>query len=214
MAADPAQPDSLRHLFLEQAITVWKRKWLVLAVAWIACVAGWAAVMMVPQSFESDARAFVDVNGLLTPLLKGLIVDTTPAESEGYIRQTLLSRPNLDQVIVLANLGPPSQSATQHEELVGALAKEISVRADENNLVSISYSNRNPVVAKNVVDALLTIFAEKAASSSRVEMDKARTFLTEQIAQYENEHRSAEQRRESFRKKYENNFTETVVIRQ
>jgi polysaccharide chain length determinant protein (PEP-CTERM system associated) len=213
MAVDSVQPDSLRRLFLEQAITVWKHKWLVLAVAWITCAAGWAAVMMVPQSFESNARAFVDVNGLLTPLLKGLIVDTTPAESEGYLRQTLLSRPNLDQVIVLANLGPPLQSAAQHEELVNTLAKDVSVRADENNLVSISYANRSPVVAKNVVDALLTIFAEKAASSSRVEMDKARSFLNEQIGQYASELRAAEQRRAMFRKKYESYFTDTGVIR-
>ena len=213
MSVDSPQPDSLRRLFLEQAITVWKHKWLVLAVAWVVCIASWAGVMMVPQSFESNARAFVDVNGLLTPLLRGLIVDTTPAESEGYLRQTLLSRPNLEQVIVLANLGSPTQSAVQHEELVDRLAKEITVRSDENNLVSISYANRNPLVAKNVVDALLTIFAEKAASSSRVEMDKARSFLNEQIAQYGGELRAAEQRRAAFRKKYEDYFTDTGIVR-
>src|ERR1700719_3767226 len=179
------QPDSLRRLAVEQVVIVWKRKWLVLVMAWLVCLAGWTAVMLLPQRFESDARAFVDVNGLLTPLLKGLIVDTTPAESEGYLRQTLLSRPNLDQVIVLANLGGPSMTDAQHEELVTALASDIKIKPDENNLVSISYVNGNPLVAKNVVDALLTVFAEKAASSTRVEMDKARTFLTEQIGQYE-----------------------------
>jgi polysaccharide chain length determinant protein (PEP-CTERM system associated) len=205
--------DNLRILFLEQVITAWKHKWLVLATAWFVCVAGWAAVMLVPQRFESDARAFVDVNGLLAPLLKGLVVDTTPAESEGYLRQTLLSRPNLDQVIVLANLGGANMSNIQHEELVAGLASDIKVTTEGDNLVSISYSNRNPQVAKNVVDALLTIFAEKAANSSRAEMDKARAFLTGQIAQYEIELRTAEQRRADFRKKYANYFTDSGVSR-
>jgi polysaccharide chain length determinant protein (PEP-CTERM system associated) len=169
--------------------------------------------MVVPQRFESDARAFVDVNGILTPLLKGLVVDTSPAESEGYLRQTLLSRPNLDQVIVLANLGGATLTAVQHEQLVSELAGDIKVMTDGNNLVSISYVNRDPRVAKNVVDALLTIFAEKAANSSRAEMDKAREFLGAQIARYEVQLRTAEQRRAAFRKKYANYFTDSAVAR-
>lgn len=213
MASETTQSGTLRNVILEHAIAVWKRKWLVLAVTWLVCVAGWTGVMFVPQRFEANARAFVDVNGLLTPLLKGLIVDTTPAESEGYLRDTLLSHPNLDQVIVLTNLGGTSLTPIQHEELVDELATDITVKPAENNLVSISYVNRDPVVAKNVVDALLTIFAEKAASSSRVEMDKARSFLNGQIALYEGQLRAAEQRRAAFRKEYANYFTDSGVAR-
>src|ERR1041385_2388679 len=95
---------NLKKLVLEEAVTVWKHRWLVLLVAWVVCIGGWVGVMLIPQRFESNARAFVDVNGLLTPLLNGLIVNTTSSESERYLRQTLLSRPNLEQVIVLANL--------------------------------------------------------------------------------------------------------------
>jgi polysaccharide chain length determinant protein (PEP-CTERM system associated) len=58
------------------------------------------------------------------------------------------------------------------------------------------------VVAKNIVEGLLTIFAERAASSSRVEMEKAHKFLDDQIAAYEKQLRDAEQRRADFRKKY------------
>ncbi len=213
MAVESARPDNFRSLLLEQAVTVWKRKWLALAVAWTVCLAGWAAVMLLPQRYESHARAFVDVNGLLTPLLKGLVVDTTPAQSEGYLQQTLLSRPNLEQVIVLANLGDVSQMDIQREELVNSLASDIKVTTEGNNLVSIAYANRNPVVAKNVVEALLTIFAEKAANSSRAEMDKARAFLNDQIAAYESQLRAAEQRRADFKKKYAIYFNDSGVER-
>ena len=213
MAVTNSPTESLKSVFLEQIITVWNRKWLALLVAWIVCVVGWAAVMSIPQRFESNARAFVDVDGLLTPLLKGLIVNTTPAESESYLRQTLLSRPNLEQVIVLANLGGGSLTGLQREELVGALAADIKVTTEGDNLVSIAYSNSSPTVARDVVDALLTIFAEKAANSSRAEMDKARSFLTSQIQQYEVQLRAAEQRRAAFRKQYAAFFNDTGVAR-
>jgi uncharacterized protein involved in exopolysaccharide biosynthesis len=141
---------NVRGMILEHWITIWKGKWLVLAVAWTVCIAGWVGVMFVPQRFESDARAFVDVNGLLTPLLKGLVVDTSPAETEGYLRQTLLSRPNLDQVIVLANLGTPTMTYIQHEELITRLASDIKVTTEGNNLISLSYIDRNPRVAHHL----------------------------------------------------------------
>ncbi|HTW31666.1 MAG TPA: XrtA system polysaccharide chain length determinant [Candidatus Sulfotelmatobacter sp.] len=205
--------DNVRRLILEQLVTIWKGRWLGLTIAWIICVAGWAGVMLVPQRYESDARAYVDVNGLLAPLLKGLVVDTSPAETESYLRQTLLSRPNLDQVIVMANLGDPSTTYIQHEEMIAKLASDIKVTTEGNNLITISYVNRDPHAAKNVVDALLTIFAEKAADNSRSEMDKARSFLNSQIAQYEGELRSAEQRRAAFRKKFAAYFTDTGVAR-
>jgi polysaccharide chain length determinant protein (PEP-CTERM system associated) len=213
MAAERARSENLRVLLLEQAVAVWKHKWLVLAVTWLVCLAGWAGVMLVPQRFESDARAYVDVNGLLTPLLRGLVVDTTPGQSEEFMQQTLISRPNLDQVIVLANLGGPTMSDLRHEELVGELASDIKVTMDGNNLVSIAYVNRDPHVARNVVDALLTIFAEEAARSSRAEMNKARAFLNGQIADYEIQLRTAEQRRAAFRKKYAEYFTDSGVAR-
>jgi polysaccharide chain length determinant protein (PEP-CTERM system associated) len=182
-------------------ISVQKHKWFALAVAWIVCVAGWAGVMFVPQNYESNAQAFVDVNGLLAPLLKGLVVDTSAQKTE-YLQRTLLSRPNLEQVVVLANLGGVSPTDLQREKIVDGLTTAIKVTTQGKNLnlFSIAYSNPNPIVAKNVVDALLTVFAEKAANSSRVEMDRARQFLSEQIAGYEVQLRTAEQRRADFRK--------------
>jgi polysaccharide chain length determinant protein (PEP-CTERM system associated) len=214
MTAIGARSESFGNLLLEHAITVWRGRWIALLVAWIACLATWAGVEMIPQRFESDARAFVDVNGLLGPLLKGLVVETTPEVSEDYLRETLLSRPNLDQVIALAKLGGPlPQTNVGHEGLIKELATNIKVTTDGNNLVSIGYVNRDPVVARNVVNALLTIFAEKAANSSRLEMDRARTFLNSQISQYEVELRDAEQRKAAFRKKYANYFTDSGVAR-
>jgi polysaccharide chain length determinant protein (PEP-CTERM system associated) len=206
--------ESFRNVLLEHAVTIWKGRWVALVVAWFACLAAWGGVELIPQRFESDARAFVDVNGLLGPLLKGLVVETTPAVSGDYLRETLLSRPNLDQVIVLARLGGSAlPTNVRHEGLIRDLATNIRVTTDGNNLVSIGYENRDPVVARNVVNALLTIFAEKAANSSRLEMDRARAFLNNQINQYEIELRNAEQRKAAFRKQYANYFTDTGVAR-
>jgi polysaccharide chain length determinant protein (PEP-CTERM system associated) len=219
MTAETSFADNGRSLLLEQAVNIWKQKWLALAVAWTVCVVGWIGVMFVPQNYESDARAFVNVDGLLGPLLKGLVVDTTPAQTQDYLQRTLLSRPNLEQVIGLANLGSPSMSDDQREKLVTALGSAIKVTTQGDmkmanqgqNIFSITYTNPNPVKARDVVDAILTVFAEQVAGSSRAEMDKARSFLSGQIASYETQLRAAEQRRADFRKKYAIFFDDSGV---
>ena len=38
--------------------TVWNRRWIALGVAWVVCLAGWLAVWMIPNKYESHARIF------------------------------------------------------------------------------------------------------------------------------------------------------------
>ncbi len=100
------------------------------------------------------------------------------------------------------------KTQTEKDALIAGLANQVQVKAQGKNLFTISYVNGDPVVAKNVVESLLTIFGEKAASSSRVEMEKAHKFLDDQIAAYEVNMRAAEQRRADFQKKYANYLAE------
>ena len=182
-----------------------------MAACWAICVFGWITVWALPNRYESDARAFIDVNGLLTPLLKGLVVDTPPSQSADYLRQTLLSRPNLEQVIYLSNLASPGIDEVTREKLVSDLAADVTVKSEGQNLISLSYAHENPQTARDVVQALLTIFAERASASSRVEMDKAERFLNTQIADYEAQLRAAERRRADFRKKYADYFGDSGI---
>src|SRR4051812_41944661 len=208
MAVSNSSPmANLKVIFLESGVTLWRHKWIALAGCWLVCLLGWGAVMKMPRHYQSDARAFVDVNGLLTPLLRGLVVDTNTTQNSDYLRQTLLSRPNLEQVLHLAMLDTGKTQA-EKDALIVALANQVQVKAQGKNLFTISYTSGDPLVAKNVVESLLTIFGEKAASSSRVEMEKAHKFLDDQIAAYEVNLRAAEQRRADFQKKYANYLAE------
>src|SRR5579871_1465310 len=199
---DTSSMTNVKAMLLEQVIVLWRRKWIALGFCWLVALIGWGAVTLIPRSYESDARAFVDVNGMLTPLLKGLVVDTNAAgQTSDFVRQTLLSRPNLEQVIHLAQMDV-GINQTQKDTLITNIANAVTIKSQAKNLFQLSYSDSQPARAKNVVDALLTIFAEKAASSNRVEMEKAQKFLEDQIASHEDQLRASEQRRADFRRQY------------
>jgi len=181
---------------------VWRRKWLGVATAWLVCTAGWIAVALVPTKYESSARVYLNADPLLTPLLRGLAADTDPTRQLDFMQRTLLSRPNLEQLVRLTDLDIGVTTPEEKEALFKRLASDISVAPVTLNLLTLSYRDRDPTTAKNVVQSLLTIFAEKTAGSSRADMDNAQRFLDSEINSYRDQLRAAEKRRAELAQQY------------
>lgn len=199
----------MKGVLYEQALSygrqLWRYKWLSIGLAWLICAIGWAIVALIPPRYESSARVYVNADQLLTPLLHGLAVDDNPLRQVDYLQRTLLSRPNLEQVIHLSDLDLSSRgkvSDSAREELLRGLAQDVAIKPQTANLITITYRNPDPVTAKNVVQALLTVFAENSTGGNRKEMENAKQFLDQQIQTYENQLRAAEQRRAEFHEKY------------
>src|ERR1700732_4016269 len=150
---------------------LWRHRWLAVGTAWLVCTAGWIGAAFVPTKYESSARVYLNVDPLLTPLLKGLAADTDPTRQLDFMQRTLLSRPNLEQLIRLTDLDIGVTNAEQKEALYKRLASDVAVAPVTLNLLTLSYRDQDPNTAKNVVQALLTIFAEKTPGSSRDGMD-------------------------------------------
>ena len=194
------------RLMPSQAIPIvqamWRHRWLAVGTAWLVCTAGWVASAFVPTKYESTARVYLNADPLLTPLLRGLAADTDPGRHLDFMQRTLLSRPNLEQLIRLTDLDTGIQTPAEKEALFKHLATDISVTPITLNLLALSYRDSDPVMAKNIVQSLLTIFAERMAGSSRADMDSAQRFLDGEIASYRDQLRAAEKRRADLADKY------------
>lgn len=194
--------ESLRLLLEQYMRAAWRRRWIGVAVAWAICGLGWVAVYFVPNQYESSARLYVDADAILTPLLKGLAADSAPGSQLDILQRTLLSRPNLEKLISKTDLDLSVSGPSDRERLLQELSSEIQVKPQTRNLFTISYRNRSPKLAHDVVQTLLTIFVESATGSNRTDMENARQFLEHQISSYEQQLRAAEKRRADFRTKY------------
>jgi polysaccharide chain length determinant protein (PEP-CTERM system associated) len=181
---------------------LWRQKWFAVAIAWLVCAVGWTGIAFIPTKYESSSRVYLNADPLLTPLLRGLAADTDPTRHLDFLQRTLLSRPNLDQLVRLTDLDAGLTTPEQKDALYKRLADGVEIRAITTNLMTISYRDKDPQVAKNVVQSLLTIFAEKTAGSSRNEMDSAQRFLDEEIASYRDQLRAAEKRRADLARQY------------
>ena len=184
--------------------SVWHRKWLALAVAWAVCLLGWLVVALIPNSYESQARIFIQLDDALAEQV-GIGVADRKRDIE-RIRQTLTSAVNLEKVIRATQLGDTIESPKAMEAAVLKLANNIKVVSEQENLFAItavandgSFSDaENAKVAQAVAQKLIDIFREENLSGNRGEMTETLEFVNGQLAQREKELEAAENRRRIF----------------
>ena len=81
--------DSFQLLLRKHLSAAWPHRWAALAAAWVVCLAGWAVIYMIPNHYETSARLYVDADAVLTPLLKGIAADNSPASHLEILQRTL-----------------------------------------------------------------------------------------------------------------------------
>jgi len=178
----------------------WHYRWLAVAVAWVVCVVGWVAIALIPNQFQAVARIYVDTDTMMAPLMKGLAVSTDPQQQVGVMLNTLLTRPNLEQVVHLTNPDASAMTATQMADAVQDLQNNIALKAyGTRNLFQMSYTNNDPDKALGVAQTLLSIFVDSNIGGKRADIEGAQSFLDSKIAEYETLLRQAEQRRADFK---------------
>src|SRR6516165_1592557 len=143
--------DSLRVLIEQYARAAWRRRWIGLFMTWLICGVGWVGVYLIPNQYESSARLYVDADAILTPLLRGLAADSAPSSQLETLQRTLLSRPNLEKLISKTDLDLMVSGPSDRERLLQSLALEIRVTPQTRNLFTITYRNKSPKLAHDVV---------------------------------------------------------------
>ena len=184
------------------AVALWRKRWYIVPVAWVLCVAGWLTVMSLPDKFISSARIYVDTDSLLSPLLRGISVEGNVVQQVDYMQRTLLSRPNLEKLMRMADLDLTVRTPKEKDDLLDEMVKRTSIQAQGQgkNLFTVSFVDTRPEVSQRVVQSLLSIFVESNIGASRTDLEKARQFLDQQIAEYERQLQTAEAKLASFKR--------------
>ncbi len=181
---------------------IWRYRWYAMAVTWLVVLAGWATVFRMPAVYEATAKVYIDTESVLRPLLQGLAIRPDITQRLEMINRTILSRPNLEKLVRMADLDIQARGAADMEVLISQLSQDIHFSTSRrHNLYSISYRNSRPEVAKTVVQALVTILVESTLGESQKDSDTAQDFLVKKIEEYEQRLQEAEDRIKEFKKR-------------
>lgn len=179
---------------------IWKYRWHALLTSWLVTIAGWAFIYRMPDDFQASARVYVDTQSILAPLLAGMTTVPNVDQQVGFMRRTLISRPNVESVIRMVDLDIKTKSPKEHEELVDQLIKDITITGTErDDIYTISYSNPDPRLGKDIVQSLLTMFVEGSVGGKKQDSDKAVQFIGDQIKAYEEKLLAAENALKEFK---------------
>ncbi|WP_077338962.1 XrtA system polysaccharide chain length determinant [Pseudocolwellia agarivorans] len=184
---------------------IWiKRRYLMIST-WIICPIGWLFIAQLDDVYESEAIVFADTQSILGPLLKGITVETNTEAQIQLMVKTLLSRSNLERITRMTDFDVRVKNDKEYELLIDSLKEDIIIKktgGKRQNIFKISFEDKDPEMARDVVQAVLTVFIETTIGENRNDSDSAQKFLTTQINEYESRLLAAENRLTDFKQKY------------
>lgn len=193
---------------LRQLNGLWRRRWIVVAVAGFAALCGWFAIWLLPDKFESRAHVYVQTETILEPIFNGVVARPDYSQRVEVMRLQLLTRPNVEEIILRSGMDEtidarsPIERRAKLESLAAWVAGEIKIESPRNMYFIISYKNGDPAVAQKVVDAVLNLLIEQDLGASLAEDEAARRRLNLQIEEYDEKLTANERAVAAFRREH------------
>jgi polysaccharide chain length determinant protein (PEP-CTERM system associated) len=180
--------------------STWQYRWYGIAAAWVICLAGWIGVGIIPDRYQSEAKVYIDTDTLLRPLLKGLAVSNDPDQQVSVMLRTLITRPNIEQVIRLTDPHAASLSPAAMQDRISEVQKDVSLRSlGAKNLFGVAYTSGEPAYAQAVTQSLVSILVDSNVGDQRRDVEGVQSFISERVAEYERLLRETEKRRANFK---------------
>ncbi len=185
---------------LTAARGMWKYRWLGVAVAWVVALIGTIAIFRIPDQYEASARIHVDTLSILKPLMAGLAVQPDIDQQIGMLSRTLISRPNVEKLVRMADLDLKNKSKAQQDATVDELMKTLRITGTgRDNLYLLTYRDAEAERAKRAIQSLVSIFVESGLGATRNDAASAKAFINDQIKSYLVKLEEAESRLKEFR---------------
>lgn len=161
---------------------IWKyRGWALLTTLILGSI-GAAVSIMLPGVFEATARAHVNSQSILKPLMQGMTVQPNVEQQVQMMARTLISRPNLERVAKTVHPDWESVPTEARVRTLESLQKNIVLLpAGGTNFYSLQYRNESPDYALKVVGALLALFVELTKTNQSKDTQQALAFVDEQV---------------------------------
>jgi polysaccharide chain length determinant protein (PEP-CTERM system associated) len=202
--------DQMLRMILDELRGAWRFRWLAMAAAWLVLIGGTVFILAMPDLYEARAQVYLDTTDPLAPQGREADVQLRVA----YVRQTLLSTPNLERVARATDLDLRAATPEDFQLVVAGLQRSIVVRSGgdltgrragsrfDANLYHITYRDENRRSAERVVQTLLNTFQEQSLEGDLRDDLQALQFLDSQAGTYRQRLERSEAALADFRRQH------------
>jgi polysaccharide chain length determinant protein (PEP-CTERM system associated) len=190
--------------------SVWRYRWPALGVAWAVCTLGWLAVYLTPNTYEAQAKFYLDTSSALAPFVKDLSVGMDVDQQVDLVKQVVLGRETLLNVAREADIDLSTATPVEVEakleslkasiQLTGGAPARWNPRERDRNF-SIAYRDTDRQRAVKVVQGVLDSFIEGTLKKRSSGFQSAQDFLQRQILEQEQRLAEAEDRLAEFKRR-------------
>ena len=194
---DEGSPSAPRRALAEYLEIPLRRPRLVLIPLVAVVMASLAASMVIPKKYRSSTFILVESEKVPDAVVPRMAMLERPERRLQTIKQEILSRTRLQQVIKETNPYPDASAKVPMTDLVESVrnATKITVRGDD--AFSVEYVHEDPFKAAEVVNRLATLFIEESTQARAKQVEEAYSFLEAQAAEAR---RSLEAKEETVRR--------------
>jgi len=177
------------------------RRYLFLSIVVFTTIISVAYSYTIKKKYNAFETILVENEKIINPLMKGLAVAPSPAERLNTIRQLILSRSRLLQVIRKLDLDLNVKTSLELEDLIKKLRKATEIDLKGKNLYLISYEGENPETVKAVVTSICDLFIEENLGETRNAAHDAFNFIEAQLSIYKSKLEDSENALKLFKEK-------------
>ncbi|HXU69416.1 MAG TPA: hypothetical protein VN947_08805 [Polyangia bacterium] len=183
MASDLTSVTELAKVMFKEG----KRRLLTLTTmfsitALIALIVG----LMLPKRYDATALILVEQNAIIKPLMEGRA--TTMADQTAVVNQLVLGRRVLREILLFGGWvkPPPARQPEPREEeqLLRQLRNNIKIETSRDELVRISFSDRDPQRTYKVANKIAEIYLRESDAGKERESREAFEFIDRQVKEY------------------------------
>lgn len=191
---------------LDQLRGAWRFRRVALLVAWCTALVLWTVILLIPSTYQSYAKVFVDTRTTLSEATQGLSLGNNIDSQIQSVRDAILGGPELSKVASETDLLVGAVTPAQQQQVLDRLRQNIDIDGDlepggSMALFTITYKDRDRARSLQVVDRLLNTFVEGSLGGKQQGSEEAEDFLTTQIADYGRRLSASEQRLADFKKR-------------
>ncbi len=154
---------------------------------------------VLPKKYEASSTVFIEKN-VISELVKGITVTPSMEDTIKVLTYAITSRTLLSKAAENLDMNVTRKGGADMEALYLTLQKNTVVKVKDKNLFTISYTDKNPQMARDFVNTLVRLYIEENTSSKRGESYDATKFLGEQIDTFREKLEKAEKELNDYKR--------------
>ena len=168
------------------------RRGMIIVPSILGLVFGICTGLLLPKEYQSTTILLVEEGKTDNPLFDSLAVSTSVEQRMSTIRESMLGWNSLVTLVKRLNMDRNIKTPQELETRILKIRKDITIKIRGRNIISLSYTGKDPELTYNVIKNISEIFIERNLDIQTQETSDAIKFIEEQLKVYLGKIKSAE----------------------